>query len=212
LLYEPLVTSLPSDRVRAEVAERARGAVVLATTASLEDARMLGGTWHVLEGGTLDAVSDALRHGLNKALLVRSAEPRRLAAVLAADDHVSAVEWDEQRAPRELRVHGPDAAALASAVSSAALDLGLELELITPLSPSLEELLAARAALAQRAYEAAYARAPAPIFASPQSPPGSLPTPPPGYAAAPPGYHSPAAPTPDLSLDIPPTPPRKENE
>ena len=201
-LYEPLATALPAERVRTELLQRAASAVVLAATASLDDARSLGGSWFVLEAGVLDrSATDVLGHGLtNKSLLVRCAEPRRLATLLAADASVSAVEWDEQSAPHELCLHATDASALALLLTRTALEHGIELELVTPLSPSLDALLAARAALMQKAYEVAYQRAQAPVFAA------AVPY------AAPAEYQSPAAPAPNLSLPVPQAPPAQTEE
>jgi hypothetical protein len=209
VLYEPLATGLPSGRVREALAQRAVTAAVVVLTASLDDARSIGGYWYLLDAGTLlPAHPNATLHGLARqhVLVVRSPDARRLAALAAADPSIAAVEWHEPRDPHELRLHGRDAGALALALTRLALDHGVRLELVAPVSPSLDALLVAQRALVQQAYEAAYQRPAAPIFATPAPLSAAAPAPAP-YAE----YQSPGTAAPDQSVSFPaPGPERQE--
>ncbi len=194
-LFEPLATALPRVRVLEALRRRSAEAAVMVCTSSLEDARALGGQWLVLDGGALSvAAAEAFTHGgAPKTIMVRSSGARRLAALLAAEDAVSAVHWDEQRAPSELWLSGPDASALGAALSRVALQSEVALDWVSPLVPPLEAVLAARAGLVQGAYEAAYRRAQA--MAPSVAPAVFAPPPPAPHVPAAP-YQSPSAPAP----------------
>jgi ABC-type thiamine transport system ATPase subunit len=204
-LYEPFAagTRLPPDRVKAALeAAAARGAVVIVCTRELDDARRIGGNVLVLDQSGLaelagtsmppDAVSLELR--------VKSDRPRDLVAALASDEAVSAVRFDERSSVGEIEVSGRDIEVAASAVSRHAVALGVSVSEIRFGAPPLEGLLAARAAIARRYYEASYAsvapKAAAPqVYAAPEGAPGWAP-----YFA-----EAPVAParTPDQSVTMP---------
>ena len=69
---------------------------------------------------------------------------------------VEGVRFDEAREPGVLELSGTDAEALAAALSRHAVERGVTLSEIRLGAPPLEALLAARAAIARRYYEASY--------------------------------------------------------
>jgi ABC-type cobalamin/Fe3+-siderophores transport system ATPase subunit len=162
LLHHPL--SLVNEAFEAalveQLAERAQSAVVVATVASVADARRLGGTLGVLERGVLSrAVSDAwpnaLTPGLDAALWVQCDAPRELLGQLASHAAVSAVSYDERAFASRLEVRGRDLEALAVAVSQAALRADVQLQALSCAAPDLEAVHGASAGLAHAAYRAA---------------------------------------------------------
>ncbi len=174
-LFEPLASGLERRRVIEVLRQRSKDAAVIVCSSSLEDARELGGRWLVLDGGTLSAATpEAFTESTAaKTIVVRTRSARRLAALLSGEQAISAVTWDERRAPHELALSGPDASALGTTLARLSLENELVLDSVAPLVPPLEAVLAARAGSVQGAYEAAYRRAqvmaPAaapPIFAS----------------------------------------------
>ncbi|MEB2324228.1 MAG: hypothetical protein OZ921_17070 [Sorangiineae bacterium] len=164
VLVEPLANleGVDTNAVRALLDARAeQGACVLSLTASPRDADALGGTLSLLERGRIvrrptSALPRELSPGSPCELLVRSADARKLAALVIADARVNGVAWDELRAPNELRVRGADADALALAVMGAARDSGAALEALALVPPELELVRAATTGLAEAAREAAY--------------------------------------------------------
>lgn len=161
VLYEPFAASaqLGEGRVtRALEQAEQRGAVVLACVHDLDDARKLGGTPLVLDHNGLVPLPDAaVPGGVLVDIRARSEGARELAASLAADPAVSGVRFDEGREPGVLELSGTDAEALAVALSRHAVERGVTLSEIRVAAPPLEALLAARAAVARRYYEASYA-------------------------------------------------------
>ncbi|HEY3234513.1 MAG TPA: hypothetical protein VGJ84_07340 [Polyangiaceae bacterium] len=128
-LYEPLVelAELDTDMVRQRLALAAQGGVcVLCTTASLGDALKLGGKLTVLDRGRLYSASEgALLSSALRYFFVRTPEPRKLASALSREPAVSACEWDEVRAPGQLRISGPDPDAVALAVARSSVVEGI---------------------------------------------------------------------------------------
>jgi ABC-2 type transport system ATP-binding protein len=95
------------------------GAVVVCTTSSREDARRVAPRVLVLASGRLLGGVPAAP-AAPAWLRVATAEPRRLAALLADDPAVAATRWDVGEAPGELLIGGADPALLAMAVARAA--------------------------------------------------------------------------------------------
>jgi ABC-2 type transport system ATP-binding protein len=162
VLFEPLATGpLGSrERVRAELGTlAAAGVVVVALTASARDASDLGGTLTLLDRGRFvrrpaAALPTELTPAAALTLAVQSSDARALAARVATDPAVSGVEWRE---PSDMiTVHGGDASALALAVMRAASALPVEVSVIEPVLPALDEVRAASVGLWRGAYDAAY--------------------------------------------------------
>jgi hypothetical protein len=85
------------------------------------------------------------------------------------------VRFDERREPGVLELSGADAEALALALARHAVDGGVVLSEIRLGAPPLEALLAARAAVARRYYEASYASVMPQPMPSPNAPPSGAP-------------------------------------
>jgi thiamine transport system ATP-binding protein len=204
-LYEPLAagTRLAPERVTAALAARAgRGAIVIVCTRELDDARRIGGNVLVLDQSGLTEVAGttAPSHGIALELRVKSDRPRDLVAALASDGAVSGVRFDERSSAGEIEISGADIEAAASAVTRHAVALGVSVSEIRFGAPPIEGLLAARAAVARRYYEASYASIVPPpaasqMIAAPEGAPGWAP-----YLG-----EAPAAParTPDQSVTMP---------
>ncbi len=169
-LHEPLahVATRRSNIVESLRAHAARGAVVLCTTASPRDAAELGGTVVLLDRGRFVRrpglpLAEELAPGSGLTLSLRTSDPRKLAAALAGDEAVSAVELDEHAHPGQLRASGADPERLALAVATAAKRSATPITAIEPVMPSVDDARAATAALWRAAYENAYrtARLPA---------------------------------------------------
>lgn len=178
-LYEPFAagTRLGESRVlRALDEAEARGAIVIACVRELDDARRLGGSVLVLDqSGLMSLPSTAFAPGgVLVDLRAKSERARELVAVLAADPAVSGVRFDDAREPGLLELSGSDAEALALALTRHAVERGITLSEIRFGTPPLEALLAVRAAVARRYYEASYASvAPQPLSAEGAPPPGA---------------------------------------
>ncbi len=189
VLHEPLVAA-GSERARCrdQIAERAaRGACVVATTASVRDADELGGTVLLIERGRFirrpgEPLATELAPGTPPLLRVRAADPRRLAAELAGDPALTHLECGAGP-EANLNLQGPDPDALALAVARAARRAGIPVFGLECVLPRLDLVRAAseglsRAALeaSQRAaYEAAQ-RSLMPVLPAPES---ARPPPPP---------------------------------
>lgn len=186
VLFEPLATGLPNDRVVGEIASRARaGAVVVSVTASVRDAVTLGGRAFVMDRGRIGRavalVADELVPGSPLEVLVTVDDPRRLAAALAPDPDVSATSFDVEIAPKEMVVRGADPSLLALAVQRAAIASGARITSMTRRTPSMDIVRAASDGAMRAAYERAYrttAALPAPERAVTPAPLLDLPAPP----------------------------------
>jgi ABC-type taurine transport system ATPase subunit len=206
-LHEPFATHLSRSELVAELRARAERSVVLVTTASLTDARALGGAWYVLDAGTLAPAPVAVRGAPTCRLRVRSSEARRLAALLSADPSVSAVTWNERRAPLELSVSTLDPEAFGHALARITSAEGIPVDALVPVPPPVEAALAERAGYLQGAYEGAYRRAYEQHHAAPPQAGSVLPV----YTTPAQHYVSPHTPTADQSVSIdmnPPEPPK----
>jgi ABC-type taurine transport system ATPase subunit len=163
-LHEPLAMTAGVERalVRTRLAAlAAAGSVVVCTTASVRDALELGGRMLVLSRGRIvreltDSTIGELGVGLSAELVIRSHDPRGLAAALASARDVLAVHFDERHAPGQLRVRGAELDALALEVSGVARAHGIRVQAIWQSFPSLQELQAASAGSARAAYDEAY--------------------------------------------------------
>lgn len=179
-LYEPFAAGarVGDERLlRAlDEAER-RGAIVIACVREIADARRLGGSALVLDQhGLLPLPAATLAPaGVSVELRVKSERARELAAALAADPEVSGVRFDEAREPGVLELSGADAEALALALARHAVERGVQLSEIRVGAPPLEALLAARAAVARRYYEASYASIAPQAMPAPSAPPAGAP-------------------------------------
>lgn len=157
-LHEPLAAAgaLSREPVLARMGELAKRAVVLVTTASVEDARQLGGALYVLERGVLarkheHAWPAALTPGLEARLWIDADSPRELVAVLAQSPEVREARYVSER----IELHGSDLEGLALAVSRAAVTTGVHVRRLQSEAPDLEVVHGASAGLAHAAYRAA---------------------------------------------------------
>jgi ABC-type thiamine transport system ATPase subunit len=177
VLHEPFGAAAASQRERvvARLAELASATPVLIVTASIADARQLGGTTYLLDRGLLDvkpggAWPDSLTPGLGTCLAIETDGARGLVAALAEHPDVSELAYDERHAGRVL-VRGADLERLAVAIAQAAVGAGVDIRL---LRAQAEDLGAARAAAAAAseaaAYRAARARARPAVSATPHLP------------------------------------------
>ena len=206
-LHEPFATSLPRGALIEELRARAESSLLLVTTASLADARSLGGAWYVLEAGTLAPAPAAIRGGRTCRLRLRSPEARRLAALLSADPSVSAVAWNARRSPVELLVSTLDPAAFGHALARLSSSEGIRVDALVPVTPPLEAALAERAGYLQGAYEGAYRQAYEQHRTLPPQPGSTVPA----YTPHAHHYESPHAAPADQSvtIDMNPPEPRK---
>lgn len=204
-LYEPLAagTRLPPERLTTALGAAARrGAVVIVCTRELDDARRIGGNALVLDPSGLTQLAGGAppSRGISLELRVRSDRPRELVAALASDEAVSGVRYDERSSVGEIEISGADIEVAANAVSRHAVALGASVSEIRFGAPPIEGLLAARAAIARRYYEASYASIAPPtaapqVSAAPEGAPGWAP-----YLGEAPRA---AARTPDQSVTMP---------
>jgi ABC-type thiamine transport system ATPase subunit len=197
-LHEPFASALSRSDLLAELRSRAESSVVLVTTASLADARSLGGSWYVLDAGTLSVAPAAIRGGRTCRLRVRSRQARRLAALLSADPSVSAVTWNERRSPVELLVSTPDPAAFGHALARISNSESIGVDALVPVAPPLEAALAERAGYLQGAYEGAYRQAYEQHRAAPPQAGSTVPT----YTTHAQHYESPHVAPSDQSVSI----------
>jgi energy-coupling factor transporter ATP-binding protein EcfA2 len=198
-LYEPFAAGaylgLGEARVvRALEQAEQRGAIVLACVHELDAARRLGGNVLVLDQNGLVPLPDAATPGgVIVDMRAKSERARELVQALAADPAVAGVRFDEAREPGVLELSGADAEALATALSRHAVERGIVVSEIRVGAPPLEALLAARAAVARRYYEASYASI---------APPVAAPSGAPAWAAYVPETHTAPRP-PDQSVAMP---------
>jgi ABC-2 type transport system ATP-binding protein len=118
-LYEPLRVGLDSAQVLARLSEHAaRGAVVLAVTASAEDAARLSPRPLVLDAGRI--VGELASPGIPPVTLwVGTSLPRELSAALRREPSIARVAWEEGTTDA-VGVSGDDPSAVALAVLRAA--------------------------------------------------------------------------------------------
>lgn len=181
-IFEPLSGMTPLDRARNRHAlqQLARTAPVVCATASIQDARALGGTTLLLDRGRFvrapgPPLTRELAPAPSCAFVVRAEGVDRLAAALATEPSVSGVELDRDALPDQAHISGKDADAVSFAILRAARSSGATLRSLELTSPSLDETRGATAALWRAAYERAYAAtrpptAPAPPPAPPTTP------------------------------------------
>jgi ABC-type multidrug transport system ATPase subunit len=163
-LHEPLAITASVDRalVRRQLSElAAAGSVVICTTASVRDALELGGRTLVLNRGRIvreltNGTLDELVPGSPAELVVRTGAARELAAALASERNVVAVQFDARFAPGQLRVRGADLDLLALDVARVARAHGIHLQAVAQSLPSVQEVRAASAGVARAAYDEAY--------------------------------------------------------
>jgi ABC-type thiamine transport system ATPase subunit len=189
VLHEPLgaVTDSRRECLLARLAELAGAAPVLIVTASIADARRIGGTTYLLDRGLLDAKPggawpDSLTPGIGACLAIEADAPRGLIAALAEHPDVRELSYDERHGGRVL-VRGADMERLAVAVARAAVGAGVDIRLLRAHAEDLGAVRAAAAAMSESAaYHAARSRArpAAPTIrrASPEPAPGPSPDPP----------------------------------
>jgi len=145
------------------------------TTASIAEARELGGTCHRLDRGLLgpaaDASARAAWYGSADARLTLEAEaPRALVAALAQHPDVHEIRYDESGGGRVL-LRGADAERLAVAVARGVASSGVEVRSLRAGADDLDALRAAASAMdeaAGAAYRAARARGRAATSATPE--------------------------------------------
>lgn len=171
-LHEPLcVPGVPRQLVLDRVARLAEeGACVLCTTASAGDGTALSSSLLLLDRGRLvrqaAPLPVELAPGSVPDFVVRSDDPRRLAAELAGEAAVTGVDWDQQQSPGAIRVRGADPAELALAIARVAISRSIHISTLSATLPTLDVVRGASAGLERAAYEQAYRRAQAQARAS----------------------------------------------
>jgi ABC-type thiamine transport system ATPase subunit len=160
VLHEPLgaCAAARRERLLTRLIELASVCPVLIATASVADARRIGGATYLLDRGLLDARPDAgwpgiLTPELAACLEVEADAPRGLVAALAQQPDVRELSYDERRGGRVL-VRGGSLEELALASARAAVSASVDIRL---LRAHTEDLGAARAA-ASAATDAAVQR------------------------------------------------------
>jgi len=160
IVHEPLAFGVRERTCEELHACAARGVPVLVVTASLRDASELGGSVVLLDRGRFVRrpgvpLAPELVPGAAATLFVSTPGARVLAAALAGDAAVTAVDWDDTLAPEQLRVRGPDVDRLSLAVLKHARELGVTLHSLSLALPAMEEVRAATAGLWRAAYDSA---------------------------------------------------------
>ncbi len=153
LLHEPLALLGPLSEVFIlESLARFSSAIVLCTATRLEDAARLGRVVGALERGQWLGARQATPELASVTLRVHTPEPRRLAARLSEAPDITAVEW---AGGQELLVRGAELTRVAHSVVANARAEAIRINALKQAPPALEELAAARAGLAQAAFERA---------------------------------------------------------
>ena len=163
-LHEPLsdLPRLARNAILERLAVAASDATcVVSATSSAHDAALLSDDVLLLDRGRIarrppPPLSTHLAPGSALALVVRTPDPRSLAAGLARVGHVTGMRWDDVRAPGELVVRGPDLDEVSKAVIRIARDAKIPVSGLATTPPELDVVRAASAGLARAAYEQAY--------------------------------------------------------
>jgi ABC-type taurine transport system ATPase subunit len=166
-LFEPfaIAPELDPNRVCNTLQARAEeGACVLVATASTADALRLGGSWLLLERGTLGGLAvhgkpPELGAPSARALSVRSPAASKLGQSLTDQPHVSGISFGPAAGGGELLVFGDHPELLAQTVVSVARRQGIRVDALGFVAPPLEALLAAKDGWARGAYDRSYAAA-----------------------------------------------------
>lgn len=129
LLFEPLATPAGRGRVVAAMEEAARrGAAVLSVTASARDASDIGGTTFPLRfgrlGGETALSSLAASPQTIVEMVVRTDDPRRLAAALSLDSVFAEIRCELSASPGELVVAGGESEGVALGILRGARSSG----------------------------------------------------------------------------------------
>jgi ABC-type sulfate/molybdate transport systems ATPase subunit len=177
-LHEPLA-DLPS-LTRSVILERltlaaSEGACVVSVTGSAQDAALLSDDVLLLDRGRIARrpplpLATHLAPGSAQALIVRTPDPRSLAAGLARTGHVTGLRWDDVQTPGELVVEGPDLSQVSMQVIRLARHAKIPVSGLGTTLPELDIVRAASAGLARAAYERAYRAAQAAAVAAPAGP------------------------------------------
>jgi ABC-type thiamine transport system ATPase subunit len=152
-LHEPLaLVGVLSETFIVRSLARFDAAIVLCSASRLEDAARLGRIVAALERGQWLGAEHASPKLANVTLRVRTPEPRRLAARLSEAPDITAVEW---AGGQVLFVRGTELEKVAHSVVANARAEAIRIDALKQAAPALEELAAARAGLAQAAFECA---------------------------------------------------------
>ena len=182
-LHEPLSALGPDGRAEAveRIGELGRTSLVLVTTASLADARALGGSTFRLDRGQLapapgGAWPGSSAAGLDVWVEVDADAPRALVSALAQHPDVRELAYAESGAGR-VRVRGVELERLAEAIARAASSAQVDIRSLRACDDDLEVGRAAATGLAHAAYRAAQHRGAAKPATKPEatSPPAETP-------------------------------------
>ncbi len=220
-VFEPLALMSPLDRSRnaAELTKLAERASVICATASIDDARLLGGDVVLLDRGRFVRrpglpLARNLVPGGQATFQVRAKAVETLCRALVDDPAVSGIALDSEKLPEQARISGDDLESVSLAILRAADTTDSRLLAMELAAPSLDEARGATAALWRAAYERAYyaARPNVPPAQHPsQAPPAQHPSQAPAVqhaSQAPPAQHpSQAPPAPARSVPPPSGPP-----
>jgi energy-coupling factor transporter ATP-binding protein EcfA2 len=161
VLHEPLsaCAAVRRERVLVRLAELASACPVLIATASIADARRIGGATYLLDRGLCDAKPGgawpgSLTPGLGACIALDADDPRRLVAALAQHPDVRELSYDERRGGRVL-ASGTDLEALALAIARAAVGAGVDIRLLRAQAEGLDAARAASAATEAAAHQRA---------------------------------------------------------
>ena len=185
-VFEPLALMSPLDRNRNAVGLRklAERTSVICATASIDDARTLGGDVVLLDRGRFVRrpglpLARNLVPGGQATFQVRATAIETLCRALVGDPAVSGIVLDSEKLPEQARISGDDLESVSLAILRAADATPSQLLAMEIAAPSLDEARGATAALWRAAYERAYYAArpnvPATLNVS-QAPPAQQPS------------------------------------
>lgn len=197
-VFEPLALMHALDRGRNidALQQLAQSTTVVCATASIEDARALGGDVVLLDRGRFVRrpgvpLTQSLAPRTDGTFVVRAEGIEQLCQALVGNPVVQSVRLDGSELPNQAFVGGPEPEAVSRAILEASRSSGAKLLSVMLSGPTLDESRGATAALWRAAYERAYyAARPAPVPA-------------PSAAGVAPASPAPAAPAPSVASAAP---------
>lgn len=201
-VFEPLALMHALDRGRNidALQQLAQSMTVVCATASIEDARALGGDVVLLDRGRFVRrpgvpLTQSLAPRADGTFVVRAEGIEQLCQALVGNPVVQSVRLDGGELPNQAFVGGPEPEAVSRAILEASRSSGARLLSVMLSGPTLDESRGATAALWRAAYERAYyAARPAPALAPAPAPPA---------ASVAPTAPAPAAPAPSVASAAP---------
>jgi ABC-2 type transport system ATP-binding protein len=162
VLFEPFsqTPGVSRQAVLERIAGLSKTTCVICATSSVRDALALEGTVTVISRGRVvnqtEALALRLAPGNIESFTVKTPRPRELAEALVHHTEVTGVLWDEQAAPRQLRVKGRNGEATARSIVEAARGADVPLEYMVAEDPSLQLVQSASQGALRAAHDRAY--------------------------------------------------------